>query len=412
MLVDDKDDLRNSLVAEFAKSRGEEPVEKAPVDKTPVEKAPPAADKAPVDKTPVDKAPVDKAPVDKAAKPDKEPDKAPTLDDVKFIDPPAKWSKKDKEDWAKLQELAALDPKLGANIMSVQRILAGRNKAVEQDYTRKTMELALERGKYQQLEQVIAPQRQKWQAAGLDDARAIAQVLAYSEMADKNFPQFIEHVARERGFDLAQHVLSTRPHLRAASGAQPNVAQDGTAPSNHAAVSPAVAAELEALKREVVNLRQFAGQTHQWRQQTEQSRTAEVTVQASQEMQAFQNAADAQGQPLHPHFNDVREDMALLLRSGGAQTLPQAYEKAVRMNDSVWTRIQESEEVKRNAAAATQRAADERRRAEEAERARKAGSSIGGSSVDYTPSANGQPLSLREELAAQFQRARQDGARV
>lgn len=421
-------DLHNELVEAFAKSRGGEPaadksavpIDKTPVDKgvveKPADKAPAevvdkaASDKATADKavaTPADKAATDKAATDKAAT-----DKAPSLEEVKFIDPPAKWTKKEKEDWAKLQELAAKDPALGQHISNVQRILAGRNKAVEADYTKKTMELALERNRHQQLEQVLAPRRAEWQRSGIDDARGVAQVLSYWDLAQKDFPRFLEYVSQERGFDLAQYVLSTRPHLRAASAAQPTAAQDGTQHPSGVTVPTAVANELESLKREVIRLRQFAGETHQWRQETEQSRSAEVTMQAAQEMNAFRAETDAQGQPLHPFFDDVREDMALLLRSGGAQTLKDAYGKAVRMNDSVWSRVQESEEVKRNTAASAQKVADERRRAEEAERARKAGSSIRSSSVDYTPSSSGQPMSLREELAANFAKYRQDAARV
>lgn len=44
--------------------------------------------------------------------------------------------------------------------------------------------------------------------------------------------------------------------------------------------------------------------------------------------------------PNAPHFEDVREDMAGLLQSGQASDLKTAYEKACRINDNVWAKVQ------------------------------------------------------------------------
>lgn len=38
----------------------------------------------------------------------------------------------------------------------------------------------------------------------------------------------------------------------------------------------------------------------------------------------------------YPHYQEVKEDMALLLQQGRATDLPNAYEKAIRLNDTIW----------------------------------------------------------------------------
>lgn len=57
---------------------------------------------------------------------------------------------------------------------------------------------------------------------------------------------------------------------------------------------------------------------------------------AKTDLEKFETARDSQGNPLYPHFQTVRPDMALLLESGKAQDLKSAYEIAVRMNNDIW----------------------------------------------------------------------------
>ena len=54
----------------------------------------------------------------------------------------------------------------------------------------------------------------------------------------------------------------------------------------------------------------------------------------------------------HEHFEAVREDMALLLESGKAQTLEDAYAKALRLNDELYAKNMEKQQL----SAATQQA--------------------------------------------------------
>lgn len=50
---------------------------------------------------------------------------------------------------------------------------------------------------------------------------------------------------------------------------------------------------------------------------------------AQQQAQQFIEAKDAQGNPVHPHYETVREDMAQLLEAGLADDIPSAYDAAL-----------------------------------------------------------------------------------
>jgi hypothetical protein len=74
----------------------------------------------------------------------------------------------------------------------------------------------------------------------------------------------------------------------------------------------------------------------------------------------FRSATGEDGEPLHPHFDDYRPQIAHLIKTGKAETLEEAYEIAIRP-------IREAEERVRK------KAESERSRSEAAERARRAG---------------------------------------
>lgn len=80
----------------------------------------------------------------------------------------------------------------------------------------------------------------------------------------------------------------------------------------------------------------------------EQARFTEVRQGLEKQIDAF--AQD----PANVHFNDVANDMAVLLEKGVCKTLPEAYERAVWMNPAV-----RAKEVARQQAEASKKAADD-----------------------------------------------------
>ena len=74
---------------------------------------------------------------------------------------------------------------------------------------------------------------------------------------------------------------------------------------------------------------------------------------AVSDLEQFTSAKDGSGNPLYPHYERVRDDMALFLESGKAQDLKSAYEKAIRLHDDIWQAEQDAKH------AASQKAAQE-----------------------------------------------------
>lgn len=72
----------------------------------------------------------------------------------------------------------------------------------------------------------------------------------------------------------------------------------------------------------------------------------ELSAARTQEaIEQFEAAKDAAGQPLYPHFQTVKPDMALLLEAGKAPDLKTAYSMALRLHDDLWA-AQQAEQQK------------------------------------------------------------------
>ena len=59
-------------------------------------------------------------------------------------------------------------------------------------------------------------------------------------------------------------------------------------------------------------------------------------------IEQFEAAKDGAGNPLYPHFQTVKSDMALLLDAGKAQDLKSAYSMALRLHDDLFAAEQEA----------------------------------------------------------------------
>ena len=94
---------------------------------------------------------------------------------------------------------------------------------------------------------------------------------------------------------------------------------------------------------------QFVQQTIQAPPQRPAPQQADVATLVRQEMNSariqsdieqFEAARDAAGQPQYPHFQTVKADMALLLEAGKAQDLKSAYSMALRLHDDLFAQEQ------------------------------------------------------------------------
>ncbi len=66
---------------------------------------------------------------------------------------------------------------------------------------------------------------------------------------------------------------------------------------------------------------------------------------AQTDLQQFQSATNADGKPLYPHYETVRNTMAQLLDANLASDLKTAYDKAIRMHDDIWQQEQASKQA-------------------------------------------------------------------
>lgn len=96
-------------------------------------------------------------------------------------------------------------------------------------------------------------------------------------------------------------------------------------------------------------LKQVSGTVTQWQTAQQQRESQELMSQ----IESVRGEKGSNGQPLRPHFDEVKAQMSGLLSAGIAQDLNDAYDKAIRMNDTYWQQHQ----AQQAAASAQQRIA-------------------------------------------------------
>lgn len=146
--------------------------------------------------------------------------------------------------------------------------------------------------------------------------------------------------------------------------------------------APAQDPQISGVRKEVETLKQqLTSQERARQQETYRSHLSSV--------ERFAAATGQDGKPLRPHFDEVANDVIRLIKAG-ERDLEAAYNKALRMNDKVWEKVQaEQAQTKQK-----QQEADRKTRVDAAKRA------AVGTSGEGTGSA--QSKSLREDLEAAF----------
>lgn len=215
----------------------------------------------------------------------------------------------------------------------------------------------------QALEDVLAPTRQQRQMAGMDDAAYLRALAAADQFLSRDPKAGIKWLAQKYGVTPEQLVEEVR------------TAQENAPP-------PAV----QQLMGEVSQLKSYIHQMTRGAQ--EQALQGVVGT-----IEAFASEKGPDGQPLRPYFDDCIADVQLLVQQqrerGEPVNLQAAYDRAIRMNDAVWMRVQ-SQRAEKEAA----------ERAAAAEKAKRAGFNVAGAG---SASASEEPEdNLRAELERQL----------
>lgn len=201
------------------------------------------------------------------------------------LEPMNHWPAEFKNDFASMEPEA-------------QHFMMRRYKEMEADYTKKTQGVAALRKRSEALDEILAPHRDTFARAGMDDVAAVRQLMAANEYLQKDPQNAIAWLANQYGVDIG-------------------------AVGNDAALEDEYAdPQVKALQQQVAQLTGFIQN-----QQTQQQQSVQQSTQSL--IDQFANETDANGNPAHPHFEKVRSVMGTFISNGNAPDLKTAYEMAV-----------------------------------------------------------------------------------
>lgn len=315
------------------------------------------------------------------------------------LEPPARWTKEEKEEWASMLD-EGMDEKTATAIVKAQRILVNRNKSVEGWFTKQMQDLNGERAQRADLDKLLEPRRAVWRAAGLQDHVALEQIMSGFDFADRDPAGFVRWFAGIKGIDLAAYG-GRQQQQQAPQG-------DDDLPELHPAVKQALAArdqELARLRQELQHVGQSHQQADQRMQSWQQQQDAAIQQDAARELQAFESATDDNGAPKYPFYQDVRTEMGRMISAGIAKDLADAYDRATFANPGVRQKVLESREL-------AARKSWEKQLSDSAKRAKGAAGSISAASPAVStdrdapqPPPDSVRGALEQALTAQMQRS-------
>jgi hypothetical protein len=296
-------------------------------------------------------------------------------------EPPANWSAADKTAFKGMPPEA-------------QTFLLNRHKAMEADYTKKTQAIAGFRNDYEPVASLLAPHAEDMRRAGYTPATLIQSWMGVER-----------DLQQGRGVHVVKSLVDgyklDRAQIAQALGLNAPASAIGTEPPAPAQPASAIPPELQ---QKLSQYDQFIAQ--QQRERAEQAARAqrETETRVMSTVEQFKGATDASGAPLHPHYDELEDDMVALLMAARARgqadpPLDKLYETAVWANPSTRQKLQEST----SAAQEAQRKASEAEAAKQArakaEQARRAGSSVTGA-PNLGQSGRAAPGSLRDTIRA------------
>lgn len=228
------------------------------------------------------------------------------------LNAPPEWSESAKQAFAKAPR-------------EVQEQLLERSKEMQADYTRKTQETAKLRKHYEAVDQVIAPHAEYLARQGKSPAEAVDALMRAQIALDKDPASVILHLAQERGLNLAQLA-----QIQSQSSAQ----------VSHPAI--------QQLSTELAKVQQ----------QLAQQQDAEVLNESLLTIQEFAGEKDANGNPLRPHFEEVRPYLSGIISelrssddvSSDREILELAYAEAVKPLKALEAKLMQERKQKVEAA--------------------------------------------------------------
>jgi hypothetical protein len=395
------DDLRSVLASAVESQEALATLEtphrtEVPKDEAKTEPSKTEAEAEPSETTPEDKAdttrartPDGKFASKEAAEPDvdaaaeseaaAEPEKKP-----EGLEAPASWKPEEKESFKKLPP-------------ETQKIVLDHQKMMDKDYSKKTEAIAALRKDWEPVAKIFEPYQDVMRQKGFTPRSLIESWANVEKRLADNPVEVISGLVR--GYRVNPNQVAAALGIRVAPAAEGEAQTLPIDPqTTFANLPPQLVAELNQLKQQVGGLTQAQEDAIRRQQLQAQEATAAREAAVATQIEQFKEARDPSGNLLHPHFDEVEEDMtlhALAARAGGKAIPPlqDLYLKAVRANPSTYEKLRTAE---------MQQA--EQKRKDEA-RAKAAAAKKAASSVTGAPGAGQSPQSgaraeksLREQL--------------
>lgn len=221
-------------------------------------------------------------------------------------------------------------------------------------------------------DEILAPHKDAWAVQGLDDHQAVARLVAAEKVLRETPAQGILYLAQSYGVDLRQLVgqgVTAQPQAQA----------------------PVADPLLNDLQTRVQTLQEALDQQKQSASQAQQA-------------QALATIAEFANDPAHLYFENVKDTVAILLETGQAKGLKDAYEKAIWASDEIRPLLIQAQQAEQQAAA-------QAKAKEDAAKAKAAQAKASSGSVTGAPTPGAAPPvapkdSLREEITAAWVAAR------
>jgi hypothetical protein len=221
--------------------------------------------------------------------------------EVSPLEAPQHWSARDKERFKNMTREA-------------QDYVLERDKSMTADYTRKTQEVAQIRQAMEPLAQVLAPVRNVLRQSGISEAEYVARLMRADQMLQQNPHGAIQELARNAGIDL-EALEQTAEQI------------------------PQADPRVNALQQQVQQLQGYL-------ENNEERAAQERHAGLHNQIEMFANETDKDGNLKHPHFGNLRKTMGNLIQAGVSVDLNDAYNKALRLDETMYQQSLEAERTK------------------------------------------------------------------
>ena len=200
----------------------------------------------------------------------------------------------------------AFHESFGAMPRETQQYILDRDSQYEKGIGEKGQELAGFRQRLEGFDNSLAPLQQSWQMQGINTQDGLNSLVGYAQALNANPQEALLSLAKAYNVDLGK-VFEEAPYI------DPQLAQ--------------YEQQLGEMQQTIDSFTQ---------QQTQNTQNA-----AYSQLDEFEKAIDSEGNLLRPHFNDVIDDMVMIMQTGRADNLDSAYDTAVRINPDIQATLQQ-----------------------------------------------------------------------